>query len=71
MKFIGCDVFKYLHHGENAKYTSQRIIQEFLKVMGKQLRESQLMELCHCDHYSIMIDESTDVSVIKELFIYA
>jgi len=34
--------------------------------MGKQLRESQLTELCNCDHYSIMIDESTDVSVIKE-----
>jgi len=71
MKFIGCDVFKHLHHGENAKYTSQRIIQEFLNVMGKQLRESQLTELCDCDHYSIMIDESTDVSVIKELVIYA
>jgi len=26
MKPIGCDVFKHLHHGENAKYTSQRII---------------------------------------------
>ena len=71
MKFIGCDVFKHLHRGENAKYTSQRTIQESLKVMGKQLRESQLMELRHCDHYSIMIDESTDVSVIKELVIYA
>ena len=70
MKFIGCDVFKHLHHGGIAKYTSQRTIQESLKVMGKQLRESQLMELRHCDHYSIMIDESTDVSVIKELVIY-
>ena len=27
MKFIGCDIFKHLHYGENAKYTSQRIIQ--------------------------------------------
>ena len=26
MKFIGCDIFKHLHCGENAKYTSQRII---------------------------------------------
>ena len=53
---IGCDVFKHLHCGENSKYTSQRIIQEFFKVMGKLLRESQLMELRHCDPYSIMID---------------
>jgi len=26
MKFIGCDIFKYLHCVENAKYSSQRII---------------------------------------------
>lgn len=70
MKVIGCDVFKHLHCGENAKYTSQRIIQEFLKVMGDHLRERQLTELCHSDHYSVMIDESIDIGVIKELVIY-
>ena len=39
--------------------------------MGDQLRERQLTELCHSDHYSVIIDESTDISVIKELVIYA
>ena len=42
-----------------------------MNTMGDQLRERQLTELCHSDHYSVMIDESTDISVIKELVIYA
>ena len=71
MKFIGCDVFKHLHCGENSKYTSQRIIQEFLRVMGDQVRENQLTELHQSEYYSLMIDKSTDISVIKELVIYA
>ena len=29
-EFMGCEAFNHFNHGDNAKYTSQRMIQEFL-----------------------------------------
>ena len=34
VEFMGCEALKHLNHGDNAKYTSQHIIQEFLQVIG-------------------------------------
>ena len=69
--FMGCDYFKHLHQGENAKYKSKRIIQEFLEVLVWQIQEKQQQELSSSMFYSIMIDESTDVAVLSEMVIYA
>ena len=65
------DYFRHLHQGDNAKYKSQIIIQEFIEVMAKQIEEKQLQELSSSMFYSIMIDESTDVAVLNEMVIYA
>ena len=70
-EFMGCPQLKYLYHGENAKYSSQRTIQEFLKVIGEQIEQEILVNLLTSPLYSIMIDETTDVSVLKELVVYA
>ena len=40
---MGCEALKHLDHGDNAKYTSQRIIQEFLQVIGEQM-EQEILE---------------------------
>ena len=69
--FMGCDYFKHLHQGQNAKYKSKRIIQEFLEVLAWQIQEKQQQELSSSMSYSIMIDESTDVAVLSEIVIYA
>jgi len=42
---MGCERLKHLHQGENAKYTGQRIIQEFLKVMADQLEQQMFCSL--------------------------
>ena len=70
-EFMGCPQLKHLYHGENAKYSSQRTIQEFLKVIGEQIEQEILVNLLTSPLYSIMIDETTDVSVLKELVVYA
>ena len=71
VEFMGCEPLKHLNHGDNAKYTSQRIIQEFLQVIGEQLEQEILENLLSSPLYSIMIDETTDVAIIKEMVIYA
>lgn len=44
---MGCEALKHLNHGDNAKYTSQRIIQEFLQVLGEQMEQDQYLLLCY------------------------
>ncbi len=70
VEFMGCEHLRHLNHGENAKYSSQRIIQEFLDVMGEQLRQDELQHLFSSPCYSIMIDETTDIAIINEMVIY-
>jgi len=45
VQLMGCEQSKHLHQGENAKCTSQRIIQEFLKVMADQLEQQMFCSL--------------------------
>ena len=71
VKFMGCDQLRHLDHGQNAKYTSHGITEEFLKVLGNQISQAQLEDLLKSPFYSIMIDESTDMSVINEMVVYA
>ena len=61
VQFMGCEHFKLLHRSENAKYKSERIIQEFLQVMSDWIKQKQLQQDSSSPFYSVMIDESTDV----------
>ena len=63
-------ILKHLYQGENAKYTSQCVIQEFLQTLGNQIEELQLQEVKKCPRFSLMIDESTDVAVLNEMVVY-
>ena len=65
-----CTHLKHLHCGENAKYTSRHITQEFIEVMGSTIERPQLNELLAAPFYSILIDETTDIAVINEMVIY-
>lgn len=71
VQFMGCEQLKHLHQSENAKYTSQRIIQEFLKVMAGQLEQQMFCSLQSSTFFSLLIDESTDIAVVNELVMYA
>ena len=69
-KNLGCEYFKALNVGRNAKYTSPQIIADFLEIMDSQVAKSVLKDMKTSGVFSLMIDESTDVSVLKQLVLY-
>ena len=70
VEIMGCSHLKHLQHGENAKYTSRRVTQEFIQVMGDTIEQAQLRDLLASPVYSLLIDETTDRAIIKEMVIY-
>ena len=47
---LGCDYFRELEVGANARYRSHAIIGEFLKVLAAVVEEQQLLAL-KCSHF--------------------
>ena len=68
MENLGCTYFKALNVGRNAQYTSPQIVNEFLEV--SLVLEDVLDDMRRSSAFSIMVDESTDVSVLKQLVLY-
>ena len=67
VKNLGCTHLSALNVGGNAHYTSERIIQELVITLAQQIEDSQLHALRTSPFYGLMIDESTDVSITKQL----
>lgn len=70
VQFMGCDQLRHLHQGENVKYTSRIITHELCQVMNDHI-ECELKALLKSQYYSVMVDETIDISVIKEMVLYA
>ena len=70
-KSLGCDYFKELNLGQNANYSSHRMIDEWLQVLSDIIEEDVLTAVHHSSATGLMCDESTDISVTKELILYA
>ena len=68
---LGCTYLKELSVGGNAKYTSHRVISERLDVMSQVIEDTVLDEVHASPATGLMADESTDVSITKELLLYA
>ena len=64
---LGCEYLKALNVGRNAKYTSPQILAEFLEVINSLVEEEVLQSV---KASSFMVDESTDVSILKQLVLY-
>lgn len=64
---LGCNYLKELHSAGNATYSSTQIIGEFLQSISRQVEEDTLQQLALSTYFSIMTDESTDISVLKQL----
>ena len=63
----GEDLRKFLERaGKNATYTSKIAVVEFVKAVGLWAEESLLKRLHQANNFSIMVDECTDVTTIKE-----
>ena len=53
--------------GSNTTYTSSHIIDEMLELIGKMLDHQLLTEVSKSPAWGIMVDETTDISVTKQL----
>lgn len=68
---LGADYLRDLHLGGNAHYTSEQMIAEFLHCLSTVIEEDMLTLLKQSSFYALMIDERTDVSVLKQLVLVA
>ena len=62
--------FKTLRVGKNANYTSPQIVSEFLDVINGIVEEEVLNNMKGSASFAIMVDESTNVGVLKQLVLY-
>lgn len=67
---LGCEYFKALNVGRNAKYTSPQIVAEFLDIISGLVEEDVLENVKASSFYSLMVDESTNISILKQLVLY-
>nr|XP_006823127.1 PREDICTED: uncharacterized protein LOC100368807 [Saccoglossus kowalevskii] len=66
-------IYKYLilyKTGGNAHYTSERIIQELICVMSDIISRSIINDMKVSPVFSLLMDETTDVAVMKQLITY-
>ena len=67
----GEDIITFLETAvENAMYTSQIAVTEFIEALGTWVEESLLRPLHQTPFYSIMADECTDVTTVNELSLF-
>ena len=70
LESMNCPYVESLKQGRNATYTSEMIIQDFLSTMASQVEEETLRHLMDSPYIGLMCDESTDISVLKQLVLY-
>ena len=71
VKSLGCSYLNDLSIGRNATYTSKRIVAEFLQCLSSVIESEKLDNLKCSPFFSLMTDQSTDISVLKQLVIVA
>ena len=69
-KSLGVAYLQDLQLGGNAQYTSERFIQEVVQALGDAIADPIISSIQQSPFFSVCIDETTDVSVTKELIVY-
>lgn len=67
---MGCKYLQHLNVAKNATYTSEQIIQELLEVIAAKIRTKIITNISGSEYYSVICDETTDISVTKQLIVY-
>ncbi|KAJ8043554.1 hypothetical protein HOLleu_10692 [Holothuria leucospilota] len=70
VKSMGCDYLNNLYKGKNAKYTSQRTIKELLDAMCQTIRQTIQRDIIASTYFGMMVDETTDIAVLKQLIVF-
>ena len=61
------EYLKYAESHKNATYLSQKTVTQFIQVISKWMLDEILSEVKDCEHFSILMDESTDEANRSEL----
>lgn len=67
---LGVDVLTFQKKGGKAKKASQRHIDYLVNLFGRQIWEELREEILASSFYSVMVDETTDISTTLEFVIY-
>ncbi|KAL5021839.1 hypothetical protein ScPMuIL_000994 [Solemya velum] len=67
---IGCTYLNTLQVEGNIKYQSFRTMQEMVWCLGETVKELIVEKLRSARYFSVLIDETTDVFILKQLIIY-
>ena len=70
LQLQGCTDIEALVVGRNAKYTSYHIAEEMQDCISDHLKANLQRKLGDVDYVGLMIDESTDISMVKNLVVY-
>ena len=70
VKSLGCSYLSELEVSQNAKYTSHRIIDEFVTVLSECAERELLSKVRASPSVGILCDESTDSANIKQLVVF-
>ena len=70
-KSLGALYLEDLNRGGNAHYTSERFKQELVQALAETVSKPIQEHLRASPFFSLCIDETTDVSVTKQLIVYA
>ena len=70
-KSLGATYLEDMNIGGNAKYTSERFMQDSIQAIAEIISQDIIQSLQSSPFFSLCIDETTDVSVTKQLIIYA
>ena len=69
-KSLGCEYLDDIKFGRNIHYISQNCTQDTVGSLGQTVLQLLLQGIHQSDLYSILIDETTDVSIKKQLIMY-
>ena len=67
----GCSALSSISLGANATYHSRNSGEEFLECIAEVIHTNVISAIKNCDMYSVLIDESTDISVCKQMVTFA
>ena len=71
VKMQGCESIRNLFVGRNAQYSSPEVVKELQQAISQSIKNNIQKEIQNSPFYSIMLDESTDITTTKTLMVYA
>lgn len=69
-KLQGCESLSKLQVSQNATYLSRSSGEEFQACIADQIHSQIISNIKSADMYSILVDESTDISISKQMVVY-